>query len=146
MIVLGCGDRNWKDPRPIRFVLETLFRQFRTPFTVIEGQCPYGGADKLIAEWATQRKKAGVVHVPMPADWVQLGKSAGPRRNRQMLERLLTDDDPDKMVVAFHPNLMMSKGTLDMVTLAEGVPGLPVWLFDGAGGAADRTNRQQQIW
>ena len=146
MIVLGCGDRNWKKPKPIRIVMEILFRQFGAPFTVIEGQCPYGGADKLIAEWAIQRKKAGVIHVPMPANWTELGKAAGPKRNRQMLNRLLSDEDPDKMVVAFHPNLMMSRGTLDMVTIAEKIPGLPVWLFDGAGGAVNRTNGQQGLW
>lgn len=146
MIVLVTGDRNWKDPMPIRFVLTSLFGQFGLPFVVIEGECPYGGADKIAAEWAVQHRKAGVEHVPMPAFWKKLSSSAGPERNGRMLKKLLSYDDPDKMVLAFHPNLMMSRGTLDMVTKAEKIPGLPIWVFDGRGEPVERTNKQQKMF
>lgn len=73
------------------------------------------GADSLAALWA---RKNGVPFREFPADWDRFGKSAGFRRNREML-----DDGPD-LVVAFSEDLAASKGTSMMVGLARdaGVP------------------------
>jgi hypothetical protein len=48
-----------------------------------------------------------------PARWHEHGRAAGPIRNRRMLE-----EKPD-IVLAFHPNLALSKGTKDMVGIAR---------------------------
>jgi hypothetical protein len=48
-----------------------------------------------------------------PADWDTHGRSAGPLRNRKML-----DTKPD-LVIAFHGNLNASKGTKNMVHQAR---------------------------
>jgi hypothetical protein len=146
MRLIVSGDRNWKDPFPIRASLSTLLHYCGLPFTVIEGECPYGGVDKITAEWAEQHRKHGVEHVAMPAHWTRLRKAAGPERNGRMLAKLLSYDDPDKLVYAFHSNLMMSRGTLDMVEKAEKIPNLPIWVFDGKGEPVERTNRQQQVF
>lgn len=97
--------------------------------TVIEGQCPFGGADKLIADWAIQHQNDGVIHVPMPAFWQSMGGRAGPERNRRMLSRLMLHRGP-KLVVGFHPYLDSSKGTKHMLRIAEEA-GLKPLLFDG---------------
>ena len=74
------------------------------------------GADSIADEW----KHLGVDVRPYPADWTRFRKSAGPIRNRQML-----DDQPD-LVVAFHDDLAASKGTKDCVEEAAR-RGIPVW-------------------
>jgi len=49
-----------------------------------------------------------------PPDWRRYGRGAGFVRNRQMVE----EGKPD-LVIAFHPALERSKGTLHTVTLAK---------------------------
>lgn len=51
--------------------------------------------------------------IPFPAEWEKYGKSAGPIRNRQML-----DENPD-LVIAFHDDIESSKGTKDCIKEAE---------------------------
>lgn len=89
---------------------------------VIEGEAP--GADIFSRFWAKDR---GIPVQPYPAQWDQYRppsgsarkNPAGPIRNREML----ADGQPD-MVVAFHENLLESRGTRDMVDVARkaGVP------------------------
>lgn len=59
-----------------------------------------------------------------PAMWDLYGRSAGPIRNREML-----DKNPDVIrCLAFHDNLAGSKGTLDMCKYAK-KKGLPVTVY-----------------
>lgn len=96
-----------------------------TPFTLIEGCAK--GADSIANWWGrcapTHSHNENLdqhfdvtefVHLPFPADWNRYGRAAGPIRNRQML----TEGKPD-LVVAFHDDIESSKGTKDMVTIAE---------------------------
>lgn len=73
------------------------------------------GADTIAGEVA---KKLGMSVEEYPADWKKFGRSAGPIRNRVML-----DTKPD-LVIAFHNNIEESKGTKDCVTEARrrGIP------------------------
>jgi hypothetical protein len=104
MKVLCCGDRNWHDRRTVMKELLNL-----PPDTiVIEGEAR--GADtisRLAAEYLLLEIER------FPADWDRYGKSAGPIRNRQML-----DEKPD-LVLAFHSNIENSKGTKDCITEAS---------------------------
>jgi hypothetical protein len=60
---------------------------------------------------------------PHPADWDRLGKGAGSRRNREMIDSVID------LCVALHRSLATSKGTKDFVRQAiEG--GVPVYLVD----------------
>lgn len=74
------------------------------------------GVDEFTKRWAINRKVPFAKNVdnkrePFPADWDQFGKSAGVRRNIDMLVK----GEPDA-AIAFHRDFMRSKGTKDMVT------------------------------
>lgn len=117
MKILVTGDRFHDDPEIVHTVLSGFWaRSLFENFTVVEGQCPKGGADLYAAQWAAAVE--GVVHDPHPADWNKYGRAAGPIRNQEML-----DTDPD-VVIAFHDDLENSKGTKDMVERAvkKGTP------------------------
>lgn len=99
-------------------VFSTLddLHSFRGPLVcVIHGACNCNetspqrriGADVWADEWAEDR---GVKAWKFPADWMLLGKAAGPRRNQKMLN----EGKPD-LVVAFPGG----KGTADMVRKAR---------------------------
>lgn len=109
MRLLMCGDRNYRKWGPIVAVI--LHEQ---PAVVIEGEAP--GADKIARRVA---EVLGIPVLPFPADWDRYGKAAGMIRNQQMLD----EGKPDK-VVAFHDDIMNSRGTRDMVERAEraGIP------------------------
>lgn len=90
-----------------RFLYETLdtFHVDNGVTAIIHGA--QKGADSLAGYWA-QRKF--IEAIPYPAKWKQLGKSAGPTRNRQMID----EGRPD-VVIAF----CGGRGTADMVSRAR---------------------------
>jgi hypothetical protein len=126
--VLVSGDRNWTDRAYIFDVLDKVDMIFGQIEVIIEGEAR--GADLIARAWAQERR---IPFEPYPAQWDLYrpppgsGRKnpAGPIRNRQML----TEGRPD-MVLAFHPDLSQSKGTLDMVRAAREA-GVPVKVFNG---------------
>lgn len=104
---LICGDRNWTDHEPIRAWLDKL-KDWGYD-TLIEGEAP--GADSIARDEAYAM---GFTVLKFPANWRKYGRAAGPIRNRQMLE----EGKPD-IVVGFHPNILASRGTKDMLTQAK---------------------------
>lgn len=107
MKVLICGDREWSDKTLIKNALQAIMLQHDS-ITVIHGAAR--GADSLAGQCA---KELGLTVEEYPADWKTYGKSAGPIRNRQMINQ-----QPDE-VWAYHDNLRESKGTKDMVRVAR---------------------------
>lgn len=107
MRLLVCGDRLHKQLFPLDIVLMAFLRQSPN-LHIITGGCR--GADTFAAQWARDNN---VPYDVYPADWRKYGRAAGPIRNKQML----TVGKPD-LVVAFHPDLSNSKGTLNMVRQA----------------------------
>jgi hypothetical protein len=107
MTILICGDRFWTKIDPIKKELE----QYNKDTIIIHGACK--GADSLAGYIA---RRLGFKNIKeYPADWKQFGKSAGPIRNRQMLK-----ENPDiELVLAFHEYINESKGTKDMLAVAE---------------------------
>ena len=105
MKVLVCGDRNWINSTAMIREFEKLPKDT----VIIEGDAR--GADK----WAGKLGKSlfGFEIVVVPADWEKYGRSAGPIRNKVML-----DMKPD-LVLAFHSNIEESKGTKNMVAIAR---------------------------
>lgn len=101
--VLVCGGRDFTD-RAFLFESLDMLDARHGPFTkVIHGAAK--GADTLAQAWAVARDRAQVAY---PADWSK-GKSAGPRRNAEMLcER------PD-LVIAFEGG----SGTRDLTEKAR---------------------------
>jgi len=107
MKVLICGDRNYKNVEMIRAWLSKLQDWGYT--TLIEGEAK--GADSIARDEA---RRMGLEVEPYPAEWKKYGKAAGPIRNRVML----TEGKPD-LVVAFHTEIEKSKGTKNMLEIAE---------------------------
>jgi hypothetical protein len=103
--VLVCGDRHWRNREKIYRYLDKLREKTEAPLTIIEG-CAQG-ADRMAGEWAADHR---LNCMQFPAQWDRYGRAAGPIRNQQML-----DEGKPELVVAFHPDLTQSKGTLDMV-------------------------------
>lgn len=121
MRVLICGDRSWKDSELIREYLQQLIKNHEEvhhelqdypggfePLIIIEGAAP--GADSIAR---FEAEKLGLTVLSFPAEWSKYGKSAGPKRNAQMLK----EGKPD-CVLAFHDYIENSKGTRGMIELA----------------------------
>lgn len=110
MKVLVTGDREWDDVETVVAVLSLLPKGT----VVVHGAAR--GADTIAGLVA---KELGFSVVEYPADWKKFGKSAGPIRNRQMVRDEALKGWPIELVLAFHNNLEKSKGTKDMVSVAE---------------------------
>ena len=108
-IVHEQGGRSIHEPQARYFynALEVLHAEHGIR-SIIHGDAP--GADTLAKNWALYMATSGVSQYPFPADWKTHGKSAGPIRNKQMLDISFPD-----MVVAFPGG----PGTNHMVTLAK---------------------------
>lgn len=108
--ILICGSREWNDFQTIKNYLEKLCEECKSiDITIIHGGCK--GADSIAGYLAKQLKMNVIVY---KADWNTHGKSAGPKRNQQML-----DEGKPECVIAFHNDINNSKGTLDMITRAK---------------------------
>jgi len=105
--VLVCGSRDWTSASTIRGRLKKLPKDV----TIIEGGAR--GADSVAREVA---RNLGLDVITVWANWEKYGKKAGPIRNGRMLDMLDPNED---MVIAFHPDLSFSRGTVDTVTRAE---------------------------
>lgn len=113
MRILVCGGRDYTDEAAGFKALDALHAK-RGITLIIEGECPYGGADLIAKRWGESR---GVRVLPFHAEWKKYGRAAGPKRNSRMLE----EGRPDG-VVAFPGGY----GTADMASKAEAA-GLKVW-------------------
>jgi hypothetical protein len=90
--VLVSGWRRWPahDAWVVRRSLELIRRRLPISQTmvVVEGQCPHGGVDEYAYQWASGPYSLMrlIVSERHPADWMKLGRAAGPIRNREMVE------------------------------------------------------------
>jgi len=109
MRVLIAGSRFYTDYQKILAIVRSIDIDL-----VIAGGCR--GADTLAVRAARQ---CGIKYIEYPADWQRFGKSAGPRRNQQMLDI----EKPDLLLV-FHEDLASSKGSRDMLSrvIRAGIP------------------------
>ena len=118
MIVAICGSRYWTDRRTIGSFLIL----FPNDTLIATGDCR--GVDCLVKEICGEVGLKCVVH---EADWDRYGKSAGPRRNTEIL-----DSAQPNIVVAFHEDIENSKGTKDMLKQAK-CRSIPTILITGSG-------------
>lgn len=83
LAVIVCGGRAYDDRVAAYAALDAAH-----PLLVLHGAAP--GADTLAGQWCRER---GVRVLEVPALWEAQGKSAGPYRNRSMLQLLRTLGD-----------------------------------------------------
>ncbi|GAB36469.1 DUF2493 domain-containing protein [Gordonia otitidis] len=115
MRVLITGSRHWTDRATIRDAITAATRAVpASEVTIVHGDCPYGGADLIAADVATELGMRVEAH---PADWKRLGKAAGPHRNQLMVDR------GADVCLAFPEQ--GSRGTWDCVRRAR-TAGIPV--------------------
>ena len=86
-----------------------------------------GGARGVDTAAVNAAIEAGLAHKVWEADWDKFGKSAGYKRNKQIV------DDVDGLV-AFYD--LKSKGTAHSISLAV-EKGIPYWVFGPDGEAVD---------
>lgn len=79
--VIFTGSRNWKREDIVSKILE----EYPIDTIVIHGAAK--GLDSIVHELA---KKRNMPVIPCPAQWDKLGRSAGPKRNIEMLTILLS--------------------------------------------------------
>lgn len=127
IVVTGGRDLSRKAWRPI--IEKALAEYQNTNTLVIHGNA--FGADMLARDIALD---LGMTVIPFPADWEEYGKAAGPIRNRAMIDTVLPmfEYGNDVEVFAFHPDVMSSKGTLNMVR-ASWDAYLPIRLYQQNG-------------
>ncbi len=108
MRVLCCGDRHWINKSLIRrAILEYTNASWDT--VIIHGCAT--GADSISGQIG---REYDLLVVEFPANWNKYGRTAGPIRNKQMLD----EGKPD-LVLAFHTDIKNSKGTKNMIQQAE---------------------------
>jgi len=106
MRLLICGDRNWANKDLIREYIYEYHHSYSIE-CIIEGEAK--GADQIAGQVAIE---LGLPLIKFPAKWHQFGRSAGPRRNIQML----VEGKPTN-ILAFHDNINQSKGTYHMLNI-----------------------------
>ena len=111
--ILVCGGRHFEDYALLNNILNKVLKdKMLAPkdVEIVSGHCV--GADMLGERWAEENNASVKI---FPADWVKYKKSAGPIRNKQMIDYITCFEN--KIVVAFvSPN---SKGTKQTISLAE---------------------------
>lgn len=116
MKILVCGGREFADTYMMDSVLTRYYMEAPTindkvDFMIVNGGAR--GADKMSTRWAEFRSLPVIEY---PADWEKYGRSAGPIRNKQMLDVAKPD-----LVLAFPGG----KGTANMIKQARAA-GVPV--------------------
>lgn len=109
------GSRNWDDDTPVHLIIRGLKNyqdETENEIVILEGD--YSGLDKMAGFIARAK---GLTVKPYPADWNNLGKKAGPIRNRKMLK----EAENLSMVIGFtdDPPTTKKSGTWDMLRAAE---------------------------
>lgn len=131
--ILVCGSRVWTSEEIIRRHLKTAVAHHHLhPIVVIHGGA--AGADTIAEAVALEH---GWKVVKVPADWGAYGKSAGPIRNREML-----DLKPDLVLAFATPSLAASRGTLNCVTEAR-LRHIPVRVVEAYLNGVEVTDREE---
>lgn len=106
MRAIVCGGRDYANRAAVFTALDDLWVRHGLR-KVAHGD--YKGADALARQWCKWVAEHVTEH-PYPANWIDYGKAAGPRRNRLMLTQF-----KPHVVVAFPGH----DGTADMIGIAK---------------------------
>lgn len=104
LVVVGAGSRYQQNRDAVFLAMDNIHAE--TPIgRLVQGGCE--GTDELLDAWALSK---GIDRATYPAYWDTFGRSAGPRRNSEMLSK----ENPDA-VIAFPGG----SGTADLVKKAR---------------------------
>ena len=113
MRIMVTGSRDWQKPA----VIDNALADYDGVHTLVVGDCP-SGADRIAKTIA--EKRGWDVEV-FKADWLNLGRAAGPIRNNQMVL-----SEPDVCLGFVRNNSRGTTGAMSLATKA----GIPVHRFD----------------
>lgn len=125
--VLVCGSRytpnipNGKSRMYIKSILASLKSVHHySNIEIVEGGAD--GVDTIAKEVSLELGYSVTEFKVTRDDWSRYGKGAGPIRNKKMLDYLLSQSGigsdpalPVLAIIAFHPDLSKSRGTLNMI-------------------------------
>lgn len=109
--LLVTGDRHWSDRAFIANALQSVWLEYRHDQELVLIHGGANGADSIASEIASIM---GFAIICEPAAWSLYGKRAGPIRNQLML-----DLHRPNHCLAFHDDILHSRGTADMIWRAE---------------------------
>lgn len=115
------GSRDWEWFAPVEEAMSLLNPRKCNIYT--------GGAKGLDSIASSVADSLGIGNTIVEADW-RKGKSAGPRRNREMLLQALNNCDPEDVVVLGFRNKDDSVGTTDCLSAALELNIHNVFVFD----------------
>ena len=119
MRVLVCGGREYTNRKYIYTFLDAQHLEYNFDI-LVEGDAI--GVDRIAGDWAGSR---GVDLIKCPANWNKYGDSAGPRRNKFMLD-------------LFQPNIVIAfdggTGTNDMIKRTINIRGESILFIDAKEG------------
>lgn len=111
MKIIVCGGRHFNNYFALSNILLDIIKnntKDKESIEIVSGHCT--GADQLGERFAKQFKLGLKI---FPAEWSKYGKSAGPIRNKKMIEYIRNDSNP--FVLAFtSTNTKGTKYTLDL--------------------------------
>jgi len=116
--LLITGYRHWTDQETIRIALTAARTILGDHTTLVQGNCPNGGADLIAKTFWNLWQLPVESH---PADFNKLGRRAGPLRNQHMVDLGAT------LCLAFQHT--KSRGTKDCIRRAT-LAGIPVRIFN----------------
>lgn len=110
MRLIIAGKRDYNNKNIIYTEIDKFIIEYGFPTEIIEGGAD--GVDKLAHQYAVDNK---IFVKTFEANWLKLGKIAGPLRNKQMAE--YASKDKDAWLLAFWDG--QSKGTKSMINEAR---------------------------
>ena len=105
--VLICGDREWDNQTLMEHIISKI--PLDKYDTIIHGN--FKGADRMAGKIGLEK---GFCIVPYPAEWKTMGFNVDSVVNRTMID----EGKPD-LVLAFHNNIINSKGTINLINIAS---------------------------
>jgi hypothetical protein len=82
--VLVTGSRGWDKWGVVYDQLDRIRVEHGNDLLIVHGDCPTG-ADSIAESWAWDRGMEVEPHAVTPANWKQPGRTAGPKRNAEMV-------------------------------------------------------------
>ena len=125
MHILITGSRYASWDKHSGFIESKILQALKCNSENSEVTIVHGGAQGVDDIADRLAKKNKWKYISVPANWSKYGRSAGPKRNQEMLDSY---GDEIRVVLAFPSSNMPSNGTQDMIRRSE-TAGKPVLIY-----------------